>query len=80
MPVLTGKRGKAALDSTRRDDAAALEMSGWGERMVSRAADQRSTIDGPNGVTRRQTTGQQMVVQKRYRDKAMTEGMGKRGD
>jgi hypothetical protein len=28
MPILTGKRGKAAL---YRDDAAVVEMSGWGE-------------------------------------------------
>ena len=45
--ILTGKRGKAALHPTvcrLGDDAAVVEMSGWGEGTVSRAADQRGIL------------------------------------
>lgn len=47
MHILTGKRGKAALHPTvcrLGDDAAVVEMSGWGEGTVSRAADQRGIL------------------------------------
>jgi hypothetical protein len=48
MPILTGKRGKAALFCPTGcglgDDAAVVETSGWGEGIVSRAADQRGIL------------------------------------
>jgi hypothetical protein len=56
MPVLTEKRGKAALYPS--DDGAVVEMTGWGEGIVSPA---ELPINGGsclvNGVTRRQIAG-----------------------